>query len=426
MNTAGDEKVHMPTKVCNSIRTEPLRNPIRWLWQITLCVWLVSQLAIVESSWAAEMALSLIGIEIDGRTANIVTDVVIIPPSQSRAEKQTLRIGAAIEQGAEIVVPRRTVLVLESANGNQIRLQPGSRFKIHVVGSEGETYTVLLGLALFKVGRALNFFNVTYQSFLAIVKGTEFEMAVEPEKAIRFRLTEGRLVVQREVKVKILEGDKVAQLTASEILLQGQKTQVSYRLGVDEYLKEFKTFKDAEDYFSRQLQDDEKSGDYERIQEGLNGLASIQITVGKSREAIGYLERALNAAREHHDEAGEALLLNNLGVAWHDLGEHKKEIEYYTKALKIARKVYGEQHPSVAIDYNNLGSAWHVLGEHKKAIEYYEKALTIRLKLYPDGVHPDITTSYRNLSKAWREAGDAARSEEYAKKASEIEAKLKR
>ena len=84
-------------------------------------------------------------------------------------------------------------------------------------------------------------------------------------------LVEGRLGgCRREVKVEILEGDKVAQLTAREILAQGKKTQVTYRLGVEEYLKEFRTFKDAEDYFRRQLQEDEKSGEYERTRSGLN------------------------------------------------------------------------------------------------------------------------------------------------------------
>jgi FecR protein len=186
---------------------------------------------IATSADASERwALRVVSIEVDGRAEDKEIEIQIIVPGQERADKRTLSKGARIEQGAEIVVPPRKVLVFESANGNQIRLQPGSRFKVNVAGSEGETYTLLLGQALFKVSRALNFFNVNYQSFLAIVRGTEFDMAVEPEKEIRFRLIEGQLVVQREVKVKILEGDKVAELTASKILAQGKKTEVSYRL----------------------------------------------------------------------------------------------------------------------------------------------------------------------------------------------------
>ena len=291
---------------------------------------------VAASSHAAEgWGVQVVEIQIDGRAAESVSEVAIILAGKTSVQMRVLKIETRIEQGAEIVVPRRTLLVLQSTNGNQVRLQPGSRFKINVVSAEGETYTLLVGKAFFKVSRALNFFNVNYQSFLAIVRGTEFDMAVEPEKEIRFQLAEGRLVVQREVKVKILEGDKVAQLTAREILAQGKKTQVSYRLGVEEYLKEFKTFKDAEGYFRRQLQEDEKSGEYERIQQGLNDLGQILVTLGKPKEATGYFERALQAARERRDEAWEGPLLNNLGVVHRDLGEYRKAIGYHERALAL-------------------------------------------------------------------------------------------
>ena len=47
--------------------------------------------------------------------------------------------------------------------------------------------------------------------------------------------------------------------------------------------------------------------------------------------------------------------------------------------------------PTVAIDLNNLGSAWDDLGDAKKAITYYERALAIDEKTYgkdhPTGGH---------------------------------------
>jgi tetratricopeptide (TPR) repeat protein len=350
-------------------------------------------------------------IEIDGRAGDTVSDVAIIPPGKDRAETRVLKKGTTIVQGAEIVVPRGTVLILESANGNQVQLQPGSRFKVNVAGGEGETYTVLLGQALFKVRKALNFFNVNYQSFIAIVQGTEFDMAVEPEKEIRFRLTEGRLVVQREVKVKILDGDKVAQLTASDILAKGKKTEVSYRLGVEEYLKEFKTFRDAEDYFRQQLQEDEKSGEYERIQRGLNDLGHILLTVGRPREATGYFERLLKAAGERREEAWKALGLNNLGCAYRDLGEYGNAIGYHEESLALILKLYPDGvHPAVAGNYNNLASAYSGLGDWVRPIEYFKKALAVQLKLYPNGVHPAIAMSYSNLGAAHIKLGNVAHS----------------
>ena len=202
---------------------------------------------------AADWALKVVSIECDGRAVDTARPVTIYPPGKEKGETRMLGKGSGIDRGAEIVVPLRTVLFLISANGNSIRLTPG-RYRVNVVSGDGESYTVLLGQAFFKVIKKLNFFNVGYQSFYAFVPGTEFAVAVDPEKEIRFSLTEGKLVVQREVKVKIREGDKVAQLIASEVLSQGRKTEVSYRLGVEEYLREFKTYKDAEDYFRRQFE----------------------------------------------------------------------------------------------------------------------------------------------------------------------------
>ncbi len=110
-----DLRASMPTKLWG--------NLVGWLWFVALRLWLTGRIAIVKSSLAAEAALSLIGIEIDGRAAGLVSEVAIIAPGQEKAERRELKKGAAIVRGSEIVIPPRTVLVLQSANGNQIRLQ---------------------------------------------------------------------------------------------------------------------------------------------------------------------------------------------------------------------------------------------------------------------------------------------------------------
>ena len=88
--------------------------------------------------------------------------------------------------------------------------------------------------------------------------------------------------------------------------------------------------------------------------------------------------------------------INKLGSAWKSLGEYKKAIDYFEKALKIDLKAYDENHPKVATYYNNLGAAWKSLGEYKKAIDYYEKALKI-LEKKLGKKHPHIITVRKNL-----------------------------
>jgi len=383
-----------------------------WLLGVLLCC------LAAPCDAAPDWAVQVVSIEIGGKTADR-TEMEIVAPGKDKAEKRTLRTGQGIEQGTLLVVPQRTVLVLQSKNGNRHRLQPNTRFRVNVVSPEGESYSVRAGQVLFSVIKALDFFSVDHDKFYALVRGTEFAVAVEPQKEIRFNLIKGRLVVQREVKVRILEGDKVAELTAGEVLEQGKKTQVSYRLGVEEYLKEFKTFQDAEEYYRRQLQDDEKSGQYERILLGLNDLGLILDRLGKPREAIGYYERAFQAARQRRDQPWETTLLNNLGEAWRQLGDPKKAIDYFTRALEIDRRVYGEQHPNVATDYNNLGAAWDALGEHKKAIDYYTRALEIDRRVYGEQ-HPNVATDYNNLGVAWDALGEHKKAIDYYTRALEI------
>jgi len=77
--------------------------------------------------------------------------------------------------------------------------------------------------------------------------------------------------------------------------------------------------------------------------------------VGKPREAIGRFERALKAAQERRDEIRAASLLNNLGVAWQDLGNAQKAMECYAN-LAIRKQVYGKEHPLTKAVQKNLDS----------------------------------------------------------------------
>ena len=69
---------------------------------------------------------------------------------------------------------------------------------------------------------------------------------------------------------------------------------------------------------------------------------------------------------------------NNLGYAYGKLGDHKKQLDYYLKALAIREKVLPENHPDIAASYNNVGHAYYELGDYKKALEYYQRLLSIQ------------------------------------------------
>lgn len=181
------------------------------------------------------------------------------------------------------------------------------------------------------------------------------------------------------------------------------------------------------------------SPDYEYLREAVyHALASGNIrTACRHSVALGkYLDRLLlykdkqqlqqavaDSVTEHvieeaisQKDGGIGVLLNDLGLTYRALGDAYKAIEYYEKALEIDLKVFGDQHPKIAIRYNNLGGAYRGLGDALKAIKYYEKALEIDLNVFGDQ-HPSVAIRYNNLGGAYIDLGDAFKAIEYCEKA---------
>ncbi len=57
------------------------------------------------------------------------------------------------------------------------------------------------------------------------------------------------------------------------------------------------------------------------------------------RERIRWLELALAAARRLKQRNWEGVALGNLGIAYYNLGEYRRAIEYYEQRLQIAREI---------------------------------------------------------------------------------------
>ena len=91
-----------------------------------------------------------------------------------------------------------------------------------------------------------------------------------------------------------------------------------------------------------------------------------------------------------------AKLINNLGYVMSNLGDAKKAIEYYSKALEIDLAVFGNKHPKVATYYNNLGAAWSILVITRRPLSItarYWKFIFLFLAKNIPMLLPDITTS---------------------------------
>jgi tetratricopeptide (TPR) repeat protein len=105
------------------------------------------------------------------------------------------------------------------------------------------------------------------------------------------------------------------------------------------------------------------------ISTGNLGLAYWQI--GQIQKSLQYTEQILSHARRNKNKKHESAALGNLGSAYYYLGDIQKAIKYYEQALEIDRSQEGDI-------LGNLGEAHYSQGDAHKAIEFYKQALVIK------------------------------------------------
>ena len=105
-------------------------------------------------------------------------------------------------------------------------------------------------------------------------------------------------------------------------------------------------------------------------------LLSLAYTdLGEPRRAIQFSEHSLDIAREIGDRTDEVAALGNLGLAYADLGEIRDAIQCFEETLLIHRELRDRRGESN--DLGNLGNAYADLGEPSRAIQFYEQALLL-------------------------------------------------
>lgn len=356
-------------------------------------------------------------IEVDGQKATQAAGVLLQPRGEPE-RKATLAAGAKLAEGTAIEMPTRprVRVQLVTRNGNSVTLEPGSRLRLEAVGERGERFAQLLGEARFAVVRALGFFEVTHDRFLAAVKGTEFAVAIdEGQTEIRFDWFKGQVVVEREVTLSIADqddedsadtDDDSRSLIEREVLSESRR-QLRYRLGPREYLREFRTLRDAEQYFRERAAEDEKSGDPERTMVGLMQLGQILNQIGKPRAALPVLERALALAASNKQPRMESLLAKRIGFTHRELREFPKATEMLQRSLAIEERLHGGA-PSIGLAraYHALGRTAGYAGDPRGWVAHTERAMQIQRQLDPAEESASAHVFHKNLADAYWAAGE--------------------
>lgn len=97
------------------------------------------------------------------------------------------------------------------------------------------------------------------------------------------------------------------------------------------------------------------------------------------RERVVWLQTALASARRLSDRFAEGVHLNDLGMAYDELGERQLAISFYEQRLIIARELSDPDGEAKSL--GNMGVAYKNLGDVHRAIECFEEQLTISRRI---------------------------------------------
>ncbi|WP_341902387.1 tetratricopeptide repeat protein [Fluviicola taffensis] len=180
---------------------------------------------------------------------------------------------------------------------------------------------------------------------------------------------------------------------------------------------------------------------------------------GNFRDAKQILEKATTFISNKTDLREKAILFNNLGVCYYQLGEFKKGIDQYTHSLILYRKLgndtlIAESLLNLGLAYKDIGSfdratktilnaaaiferiknekalssAWNAIGNiqrkignFNKSLEYHHKALKIRQQIhYLKG----IADSYNNIGSVYLDFHQPDKAEWYLQQALKLKKEL--
>jgi tetratricopeptide (TPR) repeat protein len=130
----------------------------------------------------------------------------------------------------------------------------------------------------------------------------------------------------------------------------------------------------------------------------------------------------LTAASAYAKGAGiEWEILNQEVMELYRTGKYDRAIVVAKKALEVAEKNVGPNHPDVATSLNNLAALYRTQGQYAQAEPLFKRSLAILEKaLGPD--HPNVATSLNNLAELYRATKRVVEAEKLEERAARIRA----
>ena len=117
--------------------------------------------------------------------------------------------------------------------------------------------------------------------------------------------------------------------------------------------------------------------------------------------ALRYLKRGLSLAKELGDPESISKSLNNLGIAYDNLGEYENAIASYRESLRL-KQLIGYRH-GMAQTLHNLALVYEHAGKLDLALSWYTKSLALKRGVTHD--KHGVAQTQSNLGRIFRRRG---------------------
>lgn len=148
------------------------------------------------------------------------------------------------------------------------------------------------------------------------------------------------------------------------------------------------------------------SGDSVKMVQGGRMKAYSLMDLGRNEEALTILIRILGIVQRNQKTNPELkkqikFILNNAGIAYMQLGNYDKALEFHYQSLQI-REEEGDKN-SVRNALNNIGLVFYNLSDYDRSIQYYLKAIDLSKELNDfkgqERVFSNLGLCYNQLGK---------------------------
>ena len=159
-------------------------------------------------------------------------------------------------------------------------------------------------------------------------------------------------------------------------------------------------------YFNKAVRLRKKRGaNHYSVASTFMNMANLYQDIGDLEKSLAYYDSALIIQKNiNPDNLLIADILLNQANTFDKLGKIDESIKRYKTALKIYLKVYGREHPYVAIAYNNIALQYINWNDYEKAAEYLWESIRIKKKL-GTSFKKELVDNYMNLGKLYVSSG---------------------